>query len=319
MVFRLHAPATRLPSLEGATGWLNSETLTPDDLHDRVVLVNFCTFTCINWLRQLPYVRAWAEKYQDHGLVVIGAHTPEFSVEHDIENVRRALEEMRVDYPIAVDNDYAVWDAFSNNAWPALYLADEQGMIRYRHYGEGRYPETEVMIQDLLGVGDELVSVEGEGIEAPADWDELGSPETYVGYGRGERFASPEGAAADGRQPYTIPDDLGLNRWALAGEWMIGRESAVVQEAGGRLAYRFHARDLHLVLAPSEAPVPFRVLIDGSPPGASHGGDVDDQGNGMLSAPKLHQLIRQSGSIEDRTFEITFLEPGARVYSFTFG
>ncbi len=321
MIFRLDTPTTRLPALDGATGWLNSPPLTAENLRDRVVLVNFCTFTCINWIRQLPYVRAWAEKYKDHGLLVVGAHTPEFAVEHDTDHIRRALAAMRVEHPIAIDNDYAVWDAFANNAWPALYLADTDGMIRFRHYGEGRYAESEGAIQELLGVDDELVSVEGEGIEAPADWDDLESPETYAGYGRGERFASPGGVATDERRSYAAPETLRSNQWALAGEWTIGREAAVLHEAGGRIAYRFHARDLHLVMAPAEggAPVPFRVLIDDRAPGASHGGDTDAQGNGVLSEPRLHQLIRQPGDIEDRTFEIAFQEPGAQVLCFTFG
>jgi thiol-disulfide isomerase/thioredoxin len=311
----------RLPGFRGANGWLNSSPLTPDDLRGKVVLVDFWTYTCINWLRTLSYVRAWEEKYRERGLVVIGVHTPEFPFEHDLENVRKLVKELRVDWPVAIDNDYAVWDAFSNRYWPALYLADAEGAIRFHHFGEGRYAESERAIQELLGLDDELVSVEGSGLEAQADWNNLESPETYLGYGQAERFASPGRAVGDERQAYVAPDSLRTNRWALAGEWAITRHAAVVHEGGGRLAYRFHARDLHLVMTPAEggAPVPFRVLIDGRPPGLAHGGDIDERGDGVVSEPRLHQLIRQQGRIRDRTFEITFLEPGAEVYAFTFG
>ena len=311
----------RLPRFDGAAGWLNSEPLGPYELHGKVVLANFCTYTCINWLRQLPYVRAWAEKYRDRGLVVVGVHTPEFSFEGDLENVREALAAMDVDYRIAVDSDYAIWDAFANRYWPALYLADVDGALRYQHFGEGRYEESERAIQALLEVDDELVSVVGSGLEAPADWDSLESPETYLGYGRGERFASPGEAVSDERREYALPDALRPNEWALAGPWTIQREGSLLHEAGGRLAYRFHARDLHLVLAweRREAPVRFQVLLDGEPPGASHGADVDEQGNGVVSSPRLYQLVRQSGRIADRTFEIVFLDPGAQVVVFTFG
>jgi Thioredoxin like C-terminal domain/AhpC/TSA family len=320
MESRLFHSSVRIPSFDGATGWLNSEPLTAEDLSGQVVLVNFCTFTCINWIRQLPYVRAWADKYGDQGLVVVGAHTPEFTVEHDFESIRRALAAMRVEHPIAIDNDYAVWDAFANRYWPALYVADADGALRYQHFGEGRYEESERAIQELLGVDDELVSVEGVGIEAPADWDELESPETYVGYGQGERFASPGGGAADERRSYSMPEMLRSNHWALEGEWTIQREGALLHEAGGRLAFRFHARDLHLVMAPPEgAAMPVRVLLDGKPPGDACGSDIDEQGNGVVAATRLYQLIRQPGSIDDRTFEITFLEPGAQALVFTFG
>jgi hypothetical protein len=286
-----------------------------------VVAVDFWTYTCINWLRTLPYIRAWSEKYMEHGLVVIGVHTPEFSFEHEIENVAAEVKDMRIDYPVAVDSDYAVWSAFANRYWPALYLADAEGALRYHHFGEGRYADSERAIQELVGVEDELVSVEGSGLEAPADWDDLEAPETYVGYGQAERFASPGGGLGNERRAYTVPETLRPNQWALAGEWTIRQEGAVLHEAGGRLAYRFHARDLHLVLAPAEggAPVRFRVLIDGQPPGDSHGTDVDEQGDGVVSEPRLYQLIRQPGRIGDRTFEITFLDPGVQVYVFTFG
>jgi thiol-disulfide isomerase/thioredoxin len=314
-------PTTRIPPFDGATGWLNSPPLTPVGLRGKVVLVDFWTYTCINWLRTLPYIRAWSEKYEDEGLVVIGAHTPEFPFEHDRKNVERMVGELRVDYPVAIDNDYAVWDAFANRYWPAIYVADADGVLRYQHFGEGRYPETERAIQELLGSEGELVSVEGPGLEAPADWDELGSPETYLGHGRGERFASPGGEVANEPSAYSVPEKLRLNNWALAGEWTILPDAIVLHQPGGRLVYRFHARDLHLVLAPPghDTAVPFRVLVDGKPPGASNGNDIDEQGNGVLSEPRLYQLVRQPGRIEDRTFEIAFQEPGAQAYAFTFG
>jgi thiol-disulfide isomerase/thioredoxin len=321
MAFGLDRTTTRLPSFEGATGWLNSQPLSAEDLRGHVVLVDFWTYTCVNWLRTAPYIRAWAEKYKEQGLVTIGVHTPEFDVEHEFGNVERMVKGLRVDYPVAIDNDYAVWDAFTNEAWPAVYLADREGALRYQHFGEGRYEESERAIQDLLGVEEDLVAVEGLGTEAPADWENVKSPETYVGYARTEGFASPEGVAVGERHAYSLPDELALNRWALAGEWTIRSQPAVLHEAGGRLAYRFHARDLNLVLAPPEggAQIPFRVVLDRKPPGAAHGGDTDEQGNGSLSEPRLYQLVRQSGSVADRSFEITFLEPGARAYVFTFG
>ena len=308
-----------LPGFDGAIGWLNSEPLTPAGLRGKVVAVDFWTYTCINWLRTVSYIRAWAEKYREQGLVVIGVHTPEFSFEHEVENVRWAVQDMEIHYPVAIDSDYAVWDAFANRYWPALYLADREGGLRFHHFGEGRYEESERAIQELLGVDDELVSVEGAGLEAQADWDQLGSPETYVGFGQAERFASPGGADANERRTYAAPETLRSNQWSLAGEWTIRRESALLHETGGRLAYRFHARDLHLVLAPGEGDVRFQVLLDGEPPGASHGEDVDERGGGVVSEPRLYQLVRQSGSVDDRTFEIQFLDPGVEAYVFTFG
>jgi thiol-disulfide isomerase/thioredoxin len=310
-----------LPGFDGATGWLNSTPLGAADLRGKVVLVDFGTFTCINWLRTLPYIRAWAEKYRELGLVLIGVQTPEFEIEHDVESVRRSLQEMRIEHPVAIDNDYAVWDAFANRYWPALYLADQEGALRYHHFGEGRYEESERAIQELLGEHDDLVSVEGTGIEAPAAWDDVQSPETYVGYGRAERFASSGDGVANERRAYDVPEVLRPNQWALGGEWTIRRESAVVHEAGGRIAFRFHARDLHLVLAPEHegTPVRFRVLLDGQPPGDSHGDDIDEQGGGTVSAVRLYQLVRQAGRVSDRTFEITFLDPGAQALVFTFG
>jgi hypothetical protein len=310
----------RVPRLDSATGWLNSSPLSPDGLRGNVVLFQFCTYTCINWLRTLPFTRAWAEKYSD-GMTVIGVHTPEFEFEHDLDNARRELKAMDVNYPIALDNNYAVWDAFANRYWPALYLVDQEGTIRYHHFGEGRYEESERAIQQLLGVDDDIVSVEGRDVEAAADWDNLESPEAYVGYERSEQFASPGGPHLNERHSYTTPETLRRNDWAFEGDWTIKRQPAVANDAGGRLTYRFHARDVNLVMAPADGgtPVRFRVLIDGQAPGNSHGVDTDEHGAGVLADPRLYQLIRQPGLIEDRTFEITFLDPGAQVYAFTFG
>jgi hypothetical protein len=309
-----------MPSLGGATEWLNSAPLGPAELRRHVVLVDFWTLTCINWLRQEPYVRAWSRAYRNDGLVVIGVHTPEFSFEHEIDRVRQATTERAIDYPVAVDNDYAIWSAFDNHYWPALYFVDADGMIRDHHFGEGRYEQSERVIQRLLGVERELVSVEGLGAEAEADWDHLRTPETYLGYGRSEHFASPDGAAFDERRAYQLPDRLRVNHWALAGEWTIGRENVVLDQAGGSIAYRFHARDAHLVLSPrTRGPIPFRVLLDGEPPGPSHGVDVADDGTGVLQDDRLYQLVRQHDAVRERTLEITFLEPGAEAYVFTFG
>jgi len=312
---------TRFPSLAGATGWLNSQPLTPAELTGKVVLVDFWTFTCINWLRTAPYVRAWSRAYRDDGLVVIGVHTPEFSFEHEIDRVRPATEERGIDYPVALDNDYAVWNAFENHYWPALYFLDADGIIRDRHFGEGRYEQSERVIQRLLGVEREPVPVEGLGVEAEADWDHLGTPESYLGYVRAEHFASPDGAAFDERRAYELPALLPLNHWALAGEWTIGREKVVLEQAGGSIAFRFHARDAHLVLSAGTGrePIPFRVLLDGEAPGASHGVDVDEQGNGLLGDGRLYQLVRQHDAVRERTIQITLLEPGAEGYVFTFG
>ena len=317
----------RLPSFDGATGWLNSPPLTAADLHGKIILVNFWTYTCINWLRQLPYLRAWAEKYADHRLAVIGVHTPEFGFEHELANVRRAVHDMRIDYPVAIDNDYAVWNAFANHYWPALYFADPQGRIRHHHYGEGEYQQSEMVIQQLLteaGTTDhdhELVSVDATGAEAPADWASLRSPENYTGYERTENFASPGGAVPGKRHLYKAPDMLRLNHWALSGDWTMDEQAATLNEADGQIACHFHARDLHLVIgqAAPGAPVRFHACIDGQPPVTAHGADIDDAGNGTIAEQRLHQIIRQSGPVADRTFEITFLDPGAQVYSFTFG
>jgi thiol-disulfide isomerase/thioredoxin len=309
-----------MPSLGGATEWLNSEPLGPAELRGQAVLVDFWTLTCINWLRQEPYVRAWSQAYRNDGLVVIGVHTPEFSFEHEIDRVRQATSERGIDYPVAVDNDYAIWSAFANHYWPALYFVDADGIIRDHHFGEGRYEQSERVIQRLVGVERELVSVEGLGVEAEADWDHLRTPETYLGYGRSEHFASPDGAAYDERRAYELPERLRFNHWTLAGEWTIGPEGVVLDQASGSIAYRFHARDAHLVLSPgAREPIPFRVLLDGEAPGSSHGVDVDEDGNGLLRDGRLYQLVREHDAVRERTLEITFLEPGAEAYVFTFG
>ena len=316
-----------MPSLGGATGWLNSQPLTVADLRRNVVLIDFWTYTCINWLRSLPYVRAWAERYRDQGLVVIGVHTPEFAFERDLDNVRRAAKDMRVDYPIAIDSDYGIWRAFNNHYWPALYFVDAQGQIRHHHFGEGDYEMSEMVIQQLLaeagssGIDDELVSVDAHGIEAGADWDSLRSPENYAGYERTENFASPGGPILGERRVYSAPARLRLNHWALSGDWTVGNQAIGLNEANGRIAYRFHARDLHLVMGPVApgSSVRFRVLIDGQPPDAAHGIDVDDQGNGTVTEQRLYQLIRQPQPIADRRFEIEFFDSGVEAFAFTFG
>jgi thiol-disulfide isomerase/thioredoxin len=297
----------RMPSLGGATGWLNAEPLGPAELRGHVVVVNFWTLTCINWLRQEPYVRAWSEAYRDDGLIVVGVHTPEFSFEHDLELVRRATLERAIAYPVAADNDYAVWDAFANHYWPALYFVDPDGIIRDQHFGEGRYEQSERVIQQLLGVQREPVSVQGVGPEQEADWEHLRTPETYLGSARGQ-------------PPTPAADPLDLNHWTLTGEWTRGSENITLDRAGGSIAHRFHARDAHLVLAnPTGAPIAFRVLLDDQPPGPSHGADSDHDGHGVLGDGRLYQLIRQHDSVRERTLQITFLGPGAEAYSFTFG
>src|SRR5882724_8181156 len=316
-----------LPSLGGATGWLNSPPLTAAGLRGKVVLIDVWTYTCINWLRSLPYVRAWAEKYKNRGLVVIGVHTPEFAFEKNVDNVRRAAKDMKVDYPIAIDSDYAIWRALKNEYWPALYFVDAQGRIRHHHFGEGEYEQSERIIQQLLaeaGIGaisHELVSVDARGAEAAADWGSLKSPEYYVGYERTENFASPGGAVLDKRRVYAAPAQLRLNHWALSGDWTVKKQATVLNKANGRIAYRFHARDLHLVVGPAVrgTSVRFRVLIEGKPPGAAHGIDVDDRGNGTVTEQRLYQLIRQPKPIADRQFEIEFLDSGVEAFAFTFG
>jgi thiol-disulfide isomerase/thioredoxin len=316
-----------MPSLGSATAWLNSLPLKTDGLRGKVVLVDFCTYSCINWLRTLPYVRAWAGKYRDQGLVVIAVHAPEFGFEHDLDNVRRAVKNMRIEYPVAIDNDHAIWRAFNNEFWPALYFVDARGRIRHHKFGEGDYEQSDRVIQQLLGeagivdVGHELVPADARGVEAAADWDSLASPENYVGYERTENFASPGGAALDKRRVYAAPTQMKLNQWALSGDWTIGQQAAVLNKANGRIAYRFHARDLHLVMGPPArgSSVRFRVLIDGQPPVPGHGLDVGDNGNGTVTEPRLYQLIRQPRPIADRQFEIEFLDPGVEAFAFTFG
>ena len=299
----------------------------PAGLRGKVVLASFWTYTCINWLRQLPYLRAWAGKYSGDGLVVIGVHTPEFGFEHDVDNVHRAVKSMRVDYPVAIDNDYAIWRAFDNHYWPALYFADAQGRIRHHHFGEGEYQQSEMIIQQLLteagsgGISRDLVSVNARGVEEAADWASLGSPENYTGYERTENFASPGGVLPGRPHVYSAPAQLRLNHWALSGDWTLEEQAATANEAGGQIACRFHARDVNLVMGPAVrgASVQVRVLIDGQPPGAAHGADVDHQGSGTAAEQRLHQLIRQPGPVTDRTIEITFLDPGVQAYAFTFG
>ena len=321
------AAESELDSLRSATGWINSPPLTAAGLRGKVVLIHFGTYTCINWLRTLPYVRAWDEKYRDRGLVLIGAQAPEFRFEADFANVLRALKALRVEYPIAVDNEYAIWRAFDNNYWPALFLVDGRGRRRYHHFGEGKYAESEMMIQKLLAergasdLGRELASVAGRGVEADADWGNLRSPETYLGYERTQNFASPGRAAAGERRVYSLPTRLRLNQWALAGDWNFGRHAISTNDPNARLAHRFHARDLHLVMGPPTGrnAVRFRVLIDGQPLGSAHGLDVDAQGNGVATEQRMYQLIRQPKPIDDRQLEIQFLDPGVEAFSFTFG
>jgi thiol-disulfide isomerase/thioredoxin len=305
---------SELASLSQATEWINSPPLTAESLQGRVVLVQFWTYSCINWIRTLPYVRAWDQKYRDQGLVVIGVHAPEFEFERQLANARWGTKDFGVDYPVAVDNDFAIWRAFGNQYWPALYLLDGQGRVRYHHFGEGEYEHSERMIQKLLaeagagGIEQELVSVAGRGVEAPPDWANVGSPETYLGSERSENRVS-----AGAR--------LRLNQWSLDGDWGVRKQAVVLNEANGRITYRFHARDLNLVMAPGAGgkPVRFRVLIDGQPPGPAHGVDVDEQGNGTIAEPRMYQLIRQPGRVGDRQFEIQFLDPGVEAFVFTFG
>lgn len=317
-----------IPSLAGATGWLNSPPLSSAELRGKVVLLDVWTYTCINWLRTLPYVRAWSDKYGDKGLVVIGIHSPEFPFEHDVDNVRRAAQEMRIAYPIAIDNDFAIWNALGNEYWPALYVVDAQGRIRHHHFGEGDYEASERVIQQLLreaghsDIGRDRVAVDdARGLEAPAAWGDLKSAENYVGYDRTADFASPGGVTRDLPHTYAVPRRLALGQWALSGNWTMTRRAAVSNQQNARIAYRFHARDLHLVMGPAVAgaPLRFRVLVDGKPPGAAHGTDVDDDGMGTVRAQRLYQLIRQSKPVGDRTFEIEFLDPGVEAYAFTFG
>jgi thiol-disulfide isomerase/thioredoxin len=321
------ANQAEIASLERANEWLNSPPLTAQALRGKVVLVNFWTYTCINWRRELPYVRAWAEKYKDQGFVVVGVHAPEFDFEKNIANVRWAVKDMQIDYPVAVDNDHVIWRGFRNQAWPSLYFVDAQGRVRHQHFGEGSYEQSEMVIQALLreagatDVSREPASVQGRGLDAAADWGNLRSPENYVGHERTEGFASPGGLMPDKPRMYEPPARSGLNEWALSGDWTVRKDASALNKPSGKITYRFHARDLHLVMGPA-APgmsVKFRVRIDGQAPGAAHGGDVDEQGNGTVTEQRLYQLIRQPGPIADHQFEIEFFGPGVEAFSFTFG
>ena len=316
-----------MPDLGGAIGWLNSAPLNRKSLRGKVVLVDFWTYTCINSLRPLPYVKSWATKYKDAGLVVIGAHTPEFSFEKQRENVERAVRDLKVTYPVVIDSNYEIWRAFNNQYWPAQYVIDGKGLIRYHHFGEGEYSELERVIQELLkenratGLDTNLVSVSADGVEAPPDFENERSPETYIGYRQAEHFASPERLARDSRKMYSSPARLSLNQWALSGSWNVDEESAVPQTGGGKIVFRFHSRDLHLVLSPAKdgKPVRFKVTLDGNAPGENCGSDSSADGTGEVREPRLYQLIRQKGVVQDRTFEIEFLDPGVHALDFTFG
>jgi cytochrome c biogenesis protein CcdA/thiol-disulfide isomerase/thioredoxin len=331
-VMRVSMPAAlpvqgRLPSLDGATTWLNAKPLSTDALRGKVVVVNFWTYSCINCLRTLPYLKTWAQRYGDDGLVVVGVHTPEFGFERDTGNVKRALANLNIRYPVAIDNDYAIWRAFGNQYWPAFYIVDAQGRVRFHHFGEGGYREAENAIRELLADSGatmnvrDVHTVQANGAQAAADPANIGSGETYVGYKQAQGFASPQRVMPDGIETYTLPARLSLNDWALEGQWNVGEEAAAPAAPHARIAYRFHARDLHLVLGPSPdgKPVRFRVTIDGAAPGASHGADIAADGSGVVTSARLYQLVRQTGPIVDRTFEIEFLDPGAQAYSFTFG
>lgn len=317
-----------LPSLAGASGWLNSPPLDAQALRGKVVLVDFWTYSCINCLRALPHVRQWYERYRGHGLVVVGVHAPEFAFERDVRNVQRAVEDLGVSWPVALDNDFAIWRGFDNRYWPAHYFIDAQGRIRAHHFGEGDYEESERIIRRLLREagnvlpGDASAAAIARGaVERAPDMGNLRSPETYIGHARAENFASPGGQRAGSVFDYAVPPVLRLNQWALAGRWVVGEEDARLQQVGGRIAFRFHARDLHLVLAPqaSGQPVRFRVRIDGHAPGAMAGADVSAGGDGQVDENRLYQLIRQDGEVGERSFEIEFLDPGVRAYAFTFG
>jgi thiol-disulfide isomerase/thioredoxin len=330
---RLAGDAAELPveghlaTFEGATGWLNSEPLTPQGLRGRVVLVDFWTYTCINWLRTAPYVRAWAAKYADAGLTIIGVHTPEFGFERDLDNVVAQSRALEVDYPVAVDSDYGVWQAFENHFWPAIYLADAEGRIRFHHFGEGEYAMTEMAIQQLLldagaaDVDQDLVAVDPGGLEVAADYRDLRSPETYLGYRQATGFASPDGLREDRAHDYAAPTRLSLNYWAPTGTWTIDARAAVLAERGGRIAFRFQARDVNLVMGPAQrgTAIPFRVFLDGLPATVAHGTDVDADGTGTVTEQRTYQLIRQPAPIDERTFEIEFIDAGVEAYCFTFG
>ncbi|MFM0271095.1 cytochrome c biogenesis protein DipZ [Paraburkholderia aspalathi] len=319
-----------LPTLNGAVQWLNSPPLTVQDLRGKVVLVDFWTYSCINCLRSLPYVKAWAQKYKDQGLVVIGVHAPEFAFERNVDNVKKAVHDLGVDYPVAIDNNYAIWRALNNQYWPAHYFVDGKGQIRYHHFGEGDYAESEKVIQELLTeaghanaskVAIGITGTSAQGVQAAADGADMQSPETYIGYERAENFTSPGGAAEDKVHTYKAPLQPAVNDWGLAGAWNVGAEHATLAAASGRIIYRFHARDLHLVLGPGKdgKPVRFRVSVDGAAPGAAHGTDVAADGTGTVTEQRLYQLVRQTGDVADHTFSIEFLDPGVQAFAFTFG
>jgi thiol-disulfide isomerase/thioredoxin len=314
------------PALDGAVEWLNSKPLTASDLRGKVVLIDFWTYSCINCIRTVPYVRAWAEKYRDQGLIVIGVHAPEFAFEKKIDNVRKAVEDFGIRYPVAVDNDFRIWRAFENSYWPAHYLIDAKGQLRYHHFGEGNYAQTEKAIQDLIReagnkmAADSTVSPNTEGAEMAPDLRNIRSGETYLGYDRAAGFVSPEGLLSNTSHDYSI-DAPGLNEWGLSGRWTVAAEKAVLDNAGGGIAYRFSARDLHLVLGRrgDGKPIRFKVTVDGKAPGKNHGADIDADGNGQITTTRLYQLVRQAADVEARMFEIRFLDPGAEAYAFTFG
>ena len=317
----------KVPSLGGAITWLNSQPLMPEALRGKVVLVDFWTYTCINWQRTEPYVRAWAEKYKDQGLVVIGVHTPEFEFEKNVDNIGAALKMFGIAYPVVVDSDYRVWDAFGNRYWPAEYVVDANGNIRYHQYGEGEYERTEAVIRQLLrdagysGMGNDAVQVDARGSEVAADWENLRSAESYLGRNKSQGFVSPGGSVVGKSRTYAAPQSFRLNQWALSGDWTVTGGAVALDKANGRIVYRFHARDLHLVMGPSSrgSSVRFRVLLEGRPPGDAHGTDVDERGYGTVTGQRLYQLIRQPKPIADRLFEIEFLDPGVEAYVFTFG
>lgn len=314
-------------SLSGATGWINSKPIKAKELKGKVVLVDFWAYSCINCLRSLPYIEAWSQKYKDSGLVVIGVHTPEFGFGQKLDNVQRAVRKFGVTFPVALDSDYAIWKAFNNEYWPADYFIDARGKIRFTHFGEGDYAKAEQLIQQLLKersaqpMPGGTVSVEGKGIEAPADKSAIQSPETYIGYARAANFASPGGLRQDEEYDYKPPANPALNQWGFAGKWADHRQVAVLKSPGGKIVFRFHARDLHLVLGPAGhgKPVRFKVTIDGKAPGQDHGVDTDAQGNGVVTDYRLYQLVRQEGPIEDHIFTIEFEDPGVQAFSFTFG
>jgi cytochrome c biogenesis protein CcdA/thiol-disulfide isomerase/thioredoxin len=316
-----------MPELSGAVAWLNSPPLTRESLRGKVVLIDFWTYSCINCLRALPYVEAWAAKYKDAGLVVIGVHTPEFAFEKEQSNVEKAVRDLKVNYPVAIDSDYKIWQAFNNQYWPAHYFIDGKGRIRYHHFGEGEYEESERVIQELLkengatSFSASMINVSATGVEAAAAGTDVRSPETYIGYRRADNFASAEPLAQDSSKTYTPRARLSLNQWALGGSWKVSEESAILQTPLGKIVFRFHARDLHLVLGPAKdgKPVRFRVTLDGTPPGEDHGSDTDANGVGTVDEHRLYQLIRQKGAVEDRTFQIEFLDPGVQAFAFTFG